>query len=416
MVMLKFKLLGSLIFSLIPVIAIPQTRSLDFYIEQGIQNSPLLKDLNNQLSASSIDSLLIRAAKKPQIEARSQLLYSPYYDNFGYDEVITDGGNYQAVAAVTQNIFNRRELENKFQSLEIQKQSIGNSTKLSVAELKKTITDQYITSYSDYSDLQFNRSFLDLMTNENELVKQFAEKGIWSQSDYLSLLVETQGQEVLVKQLKNQYTKDLRLLNQLCGLNDTLTWELLEPQFGLLGASYYVNSPFFMQFVIDSMRLANERNALEIKYRPKINWFADAGVLTSSLNNFYKHFGYSVGASLSVPIYDGRQKDLESRKISLYENTVANYRAKYTKQYDQLLYQLNDELAGTEKVKDQINIQLATTKQLIASLKAQLEIGQVRMTEYINAIKNYRNINRNLNLVNIRMHQIRNEINYLLTQ
>jgi outer membrane protein TolC len=414
--MLKFKLLGSLIFSLIPVIAITQTRSLDFYIEQGIQNSPLLKDLNNQLSASSIDSLLVRAAKKPQIEARSQLLYSPYYDNFGYDEVITDGGNYQAVAAFTQNIFNRRELENKFQSLEIQKQSIGNSTKLSVAELKKTITDQYITSYSDYSDLQFNRSFLDLMTNENELVKQFAEKGIWSQSDYLSLLVETQGQEVLVKQLKNQYTKDLRLLNQLCGLNDTLTWELTEPQFGLLGASDYVNSPFFMQFVIDSMRLANERIALAIKYRPKINWFADAGILTSTLNNFYKHFGYSVGASLSVPIYDGRQKDLESRKISLYENTVANYRAKYTKQYDQLLYQLNDELSGTEKVKDQINIQLATTKQLIVSLKAQLEIGQVRMTDYINAIKNYRNINRNLNLVNIRMHQIRNEINYLLTQ
>jgi outer membrane protein TolC len=414
--MCRLKLLSFLVFLLPPLFVFPQTRSLDFYIDQGIKNSPLLKDLNNQLSASSIDSLLVRAAKKPQIEAQSQMIYSPYYDNFGYDEVITDGGNYQAVAAVTQKIFNRRELENKFQSLEIQKQSIGNTTKLSVAELKKTITDQYITSYSDYSDLQFNRSFLDLMTNENELVKQFAENGIWSQSDYLSLLVETQGQEVLVEQLKNQYTKDLRLLNQLCGLNDTLTCDLIEPQFGLLEASDYVNSPFFMQFVIDSIRLANDRNALNIKYRPKINWFADAGVLTSTLNNFYKHFGYSVGASLSVPIYDGRQKDLESRKISLYENTVANYRVKYSKQYYQLLFQLKDELAGTEKVKAQINIQLATTKQLIAALKAQLEIGQVRMTEYINAIKNYRNINRNLNLVNIRMHQIRNEINYLLTQ
>ena len=414
--MCRLKLLVCLVFLLPPLIALPQTRSLDFYIKQGIQNSPLLKDLNNQLSASAIDSLLVRAAKKPQIEARSQLQYSPYYDNFGYDEVITDGGNYQAVAAVTQNIFNRRELENKFRSLEIQKQSLGNSAKLSVAELKKTITDQYITSYSDYSDLQFNRSFLDLMANENELVRQFAENGIWSQSDYLSLLVETQGQEVLVRQLRNQYTKDLRLLNQLCGLNDTLTWELTEPRLGLPGASDYINSPFFMQFVIDSMRLANDRNALSIKYRPKINWFADAGVLTSTLNNFYRHFGYSVGASLSIPIYDGQQKDLESRKISLYENTVANYRAKYIKQYDQLLFQLKDELAGAEKVKAQINIQLATTKQLIASLKAQLEIGQVRMTEYINAIKNYRNINRNLNLVNIRMLQIRNEINYLLTQ
>jgi outer membrane protein TolC len=414
--MLRFKLLSSLVLCLLPVIVTSQTKSLDFYIDQGIQNSPLLKDLNNQLSTSFIDSLLIRAAKKPLVEAKSQLLYSPYYHNFGYDEVITDGGNYQAVAAVTQNILNRRELENKFQSVEIQKQSIGNIARLSVAELKKTITDQYITSYSDYSDLEFNRSFLGLMYNENELVKQFAESGICNQSDYLSLLVETQGQEVLVYQLKNQYKKDLRLLNQLCGLNDTSTCELQEPKLQLIEVVDTVNSPYFRQFVIDSLRIVNEKNALDIKYRPKINWFADAGFLTSTPENFYRHFGYSIGASLSVPIYDGQQKNLETRKLSISENTISNYRSKYKKQYDQLLFQLNDELKGTSEVKTQIDKQLMTADQLVASLKAQLEVGQIRMTDYINAIKNYRNINRNLNLVNIRIYQIINEINYLLTQ
>jgi outer membrane protein TolC len=414
--MLRFKLLSSLVLCLLPVIVTSQTKSLDFYFDQGIQNSPLLKDLNNQLSTSFIDSLLIRAAKKPLVEAKSQLLYSPYYHNFGYDEVITDGGNYQAVAAVTQNILNRRELENKFQSVEIQKQSIGNIARLSVAELKKTITDQYITSYSDYSDLEFNRSFLGLMYNENELVKQFAESGICNQSDYLSLLVETQGQEVLVYQLKNQYKKDLRLLNQLCGLNDTSTCELQEPKLQLIEVVDTVNSPYFRQFVIDSLRIVNEKNALDIKYRPKINWFADAGFLTSTPENFYRHFGYSIGASLSVPIYDGQQKNLETRKLSISENTISNYRSKYKKQYDQLLFQLNDELKGTSEVKTQIDKQLMTADQLVASLKAQLEVGQIRMTDYINAIKNYRNINRNLNLVNIRIYQIINEINYLLTQ
>lgn len=414
--MYRYKLFGSLILSWFSLIATSQTRSLDFYIDQGIQNSPLLKDLNNQLSASSIDSLLIRAAKKPQIEAKSQALYSPYYHSFGYDEVITDGGNYEAIAAVTQNIFNRRELENKFNSIEIQKQSIGNSAKLSIAELKKVITDQYITSYSDLLDFQFNHSFLDLMYHENEMVRQFAKSGICNQSDYLSLLVETQGQEVLAGQLKNQYNKDLRLLNQLCGLTDTLTSELQEPQLELNETSDAVTSPFFMQFVIDSLNLVNQRNALDVKYRPKINWFADAGILTSIPKNFYRHFGYSVGASLSVPIYDGKQKNLEIKKLSISENTVANYRTKYKKQYDQHLLQLNDELKGTGKVKTQIENQLVTANQLVASLKAQLEVGQVKMTDYINAIKNFRNINRNLNLVNIRIYQIKNEINYLLTQ
>jgi hypothetical protein len=394
----------------------PQTKSLDFYIDQGIRNSPLLKDLNNQLSTSFIDSLLIRAAKKPQVEAKSQLLYSPYYHSFGYDEVITDGGNYQAIAAISQNILNRRELENKFQSLEIQKQSISNTARLSVADLRKAITDQYITSYSDYLDLEFNHSFLGLMHSENNLVKQFAESGICNQSDYLSLLAETQGQEVLVYQLKNQYKKDLRLLNQLCGLNDTTIYELQEPKLELVEVIDTVNSPYFRQFVIDSLKIANERNALDIKYKPKISWFADAGFLTSTPENFYRHFGYSIGANLIVPIYDGQQKSLQAKKLSISENTISNYRSKYKKQYDQLLFQLNDELKGTGEVKTQIEKQLITADQLVASLKAQLEAGQVRMTDYINAIKNYRNTNRNINLMNIRIYQIRNEIDYLLTQ
>lgn len=414
--MRRAKLFSSLVLSFLSLIVTSQTRSLDFYIDAGIQNSPLLKDLNNQLSASSLDSLLVRAAKKPQIEVKSQALYSPYYDNFGYDEIVTDGGNYQAVAAVTQNIFNRRELENKFKSLEIQKQSIDNTAKLSAAELKKLITDQYIASYSDYSDLQFNRSFLGLMVSESELVKQFALNGICNQSDYLSLLVETQGQGVLVDQLKNQYNKDLRLLNQLCGLNDTLKCDLQEPKFELIQISDTTYSPFFKQFVIDSLRLVNERNAIDIKYRPKVSWFADAGVLSSTLGSIYQHFGYSVGASLNVPIYDGKQKSLEIKKLSISENTLTYYRSNYKKKYDQMFVQLNDELKGTEKVKTQIGSQLVTAGHLVASLKAQLDAGQVKMTDYINAMKNYRNINRNLNLVSIRIHQVRNEINYLLTQ
>lgn len=410
------KVIISFIFAILPAIVFPQVRSLDFYIETGIQNSPLLNDLRNQLSAASVDSLLVRAVKKPLIEAKSQVLYAPYYHNFGYDEVITDGGNYQAVAAVTQNIFNRKELENKFQALEVRKQSIGNTAKLSIAELIKAITDQYITSYSDYYDMQFNSSFLGLMYNENEIAKRFVTSGIFNQTDYLALLVETQGQEVLVDQLKYQYNKDLRLLNQLCGLNDTLTSELKEPQITITEKGSTTYSPFFRQFVIDSLKLANERIALDIRYRPKVNWFADAGVLSSTPGNLYRHFGYSVGASLNVPIYDGQQKNLEIRKLSISENTISSYRSIYKKKFDQMLFQLNDELDGTDKVKTQIGKQIATADQLVQSLKAQLEAGQVKMTDYINAIKNYRNINRNLNFVNIRILQIRNEINYLLTQ
>ena len=172
-----------------------------------------------RLRSAISDSLLIRAAKKPLVEARSQLLYSPFYHNFGYDEVITDGGNYTAVLGVSQYVFNKREINNKYEAVDLQKRSFDNSTRISINELNKIITDQYLTAFSDYSDLLFNRNFLELLLKENEIVKQFVINGIAKQTDYLSLLVETQTQEILVNQLKSQYRKNLMLLSQLCWNN-----------------------------------------------------------------------------------------------------------------------------------------------------------------------------------------------------
>jgi hypothetical protein len=410
------KVFITLVLSLLTVIAASQIRPLEFYLNEGLRNSPLIKDLQNQLRSVSFDSLLIKASKKPLIEAKSQLLYSPYYRNFGYDEVITDGGNYQAVAAVTQNILNKKETINKYQAAGILKESISNKVKLSSAELKKVITDQYLVSYSDYSEMIFNRSLLDLMHQENDVVKQFVLSGIFRQTDHLSLVIETQGQEVLVIQLKNQYKKDLSLLNQICGLNDTVTCVLLLPHFmePLIVAN--TGSPFFKQFTIDSLKIVNDKNALNIKYKPKISWFADAGILTSTPQNFYRHFGYSIGASLSVPIYDGHQKSFENRKLDIQEDTRMGYKGNYKKQHDQILQQLKGELEGTKNVKMQLENQLTNSNQLIESLKEQLNTGQISMTDYINAIKNYRSINWNLNIINIRMLQIINEMNYILSK
>src|ERR1035437_6785485 len=265
---------------LIPVISYNQSRSLDFYLNEALKNSPLLNDIRNQINSASTDSLIIKAARKPFVEAKSSLLYSPVYRNFGYDEVITDGGNYSAVVGVNQNIFNKREINNKYGAVDLQKQNAENSSKISVTELNKLITDQYLVALSSFGDFLFNKSFLGLFEKENEIVKQFVKNGVCKQTDYLSLYVETQSQEILVNQLKGQYKKDLRLLNQLCGLNDSSWIELTNPQIIIKGSPDISKSPPFLQYKIDSLRIQNEKAAIDIRYRPKVNWFADAGFLT----------------------------------------------------------------------------------------------------------------------------------------
>jgi outer membrane protein TolC len=327
-------------FSGLTLIAYNQTHNLEFYLNQGIQNSPLLNDYRNQISSSVADSLLIGAAKKPLIEAKSQLLYSPYYHNFGYDEVITDGGNYTAVVGVTQNIFNKKELTNKYTTVDLQKQLVNNSSMISANELNKLITEQYLTAYSGYSDLLFNRTFLELFEKENEIVKQFVKNGVYKQTDYLALLVEKQTQEILVRQLESQYRKDLSSLNELCGINDSVGYELVEPELKIKGNADISKSPPYLHYKIDSIRIENQKTTVDIRYKPKVNWFADAGFLTSNPWNFYRHFGYSAGVSLNLPIYDGKQRGIEKKKLDFDQNSRLTYEDTYRKQYFQQINNL----------------------------------------------------------------------------
>jgi hypothetical protein len=405
-----------LIVSGLSLAGISQSRDLNYYLREGLQNSPLINDLKNQLHSASLDSIIIAAQRKPQVEGRSQLLYSPYNDYLGYDEVITDGGNYQAVAYVSQDLFVSKKAGNKYQALNYEKQGLNLSVKLSSAELMKTITDLYIQSYSVYSDLLFNVSFLDLMKNENQVVIRFVENGIYSQADYLSLLVETGGQEVIITQLRNLYRKNIMSLNELCGIVDTsqimLQMPVIEPQ-GTARISDYL---ILRQYSLDSLRIINEKEALSLRYKPSVNWFADAGILTSNPFNFYRHAGASAGVSLTVPIYDGHQKKTEEDKLSLKEDSRSRYFNSTKKEYDQIYLRLNSELEGIKQVKAGLEKQLALSDQLVKSLRVQLENGIIKMQDYIAAIKNYRNINRYIILSDIDILRVKNEINYILTR
>ena len=406
----------ALLLSSLAISAYNQSRDLDFYLKQAVKNSPLLNDYRNRVKSSFADSLLIRAAKKPLVEAKSQLLYSPAYHNFGYDEVVTDGGNYTAVMGISQPVFNKREINNKFEAVDLQKRSINISTQISINELNKIITDQYLASFSGYTDFLFNKNFLELLGKENEIVKQFVKGGIAKQTDYLSLLVETQSQEILVNQLKSQYRKDLMLLGQLCGLNDSAWYDLTDPKIEIRGTADIEKSPNYIQYKIDSIRIENEKMAIDIRYRPKVNWFADAGFLTSNPWNFYKHFGYSAGLSLSIPVYDGKQRGIEKQKLELNENSRQAYQNTFYKQYFQQIQQLNLDLKALNIMSAQIENQLKTSQQLVDTFKEQLEAGIIQMTEYINSIKNFKTTSRNINLIYIQKLQVINQMNFLLTQ
>ena len=170
------------------------------------------------------------------------------------------------------------------------------------------------------------------------------------------------------------------------------------------------------QYRLDSLNLINQKAIIDNKYRPTVSWFADAGFLSSDAIQIYKYPGFSAGLNLNLHLYDGKQRQLNYQKLSIQETTRNYYVEAYKKQYNEQLNQLNEMLLSNTVIEEQLKKQQATANELIDIFKLQLNVGNVSVTDMINAVKNYVNINKTINQLKINSLQVINEYNYLMME
>jgi hypothetical protein len=103
--------------------ALAQTNTLDHYLDVAKSNSPLLKDLRNQLLSNQVDSLRLRAGLKPQVNANSGGLYAPIVDGYGYSEPITNNHTLNALLSANKAIVGRNNINAQVDEISLQSKS-----------------------------------------------------------------------------------------------------------------------------------------------------------------------------------------------------------------------------------------------------------------------------------------------------
>ena len=389
-----------------------QEKDLRFYMEKAQTNSPLLKDLSNQIKSNSIDSLLNKANYKPQILGNLNANYAPIINGYGYDSAITNGQSVAGLVGLNQKIIGKGIINSQAESFQLLKESLVLNKRIASKDVNKLITAQYITASGSAEQIGYNQKMAALLKDEATILKKLTQNSIYKQTDYLVFLTTIKQQEFQVLQLQQQYQNDLGMLNYLSGETDTTFVNLKKPDIALKTIQTDTKSVFVKQFEVDSLKIINQNKLIDNAYKPSLSLLGDAGYFSSLSYQASKNLGFSVGLGLSIPIYDGNQKSLQHQKNETALATNLAYKANFNKQYQQQLLMLHQKLKQAIEIENQLQTQLQIVDALIEANKKLLLTGDAQITDFVIAIGNVITINNTISQNKINTLQLINEINY----
>jgi outer membrane protein TolC len=408
----NYKLFLSACLFCLSFVANAQVKTLDDYVNAAIANSPVLKDYNAQLGKNSVDSMLAGAAFKPQVNMTGVALYAPTYGQFGYDPAISNGGDYSAIVSVTQQITPRKQVSLTRMLSATERQVISSQAKTEENDLRKEVTDTYLNTCLLQQQVIFYKQSDSFLVKEQVTVKALTERGSYKVSDYYELLVEEQSEHTQIAQIYIDLTKSFSELNVLCGITDTAQYKLTVPHIEVFKQNDLKQLAAYKKFQADSANLAVQSGLVDAGYKPKLSWYADAGIEASEPNLIYRSFGNSLGLNLSIPIYDGRKRDLQHQSLKYSEDIRSGYEHFFISNYGTRISLLAKQIEDGDKLLAQMRLEEKDVNNWIKISAAELAVGNISVTDFLLSIKKDLEVKNDLTQALINQQLLQNEFNY----
>lgn len=390
--------------------------TLSYYLDIAQKNSPVLNDYNNQVFLNRIDSLKLRATYSFIVSSEGNAGYAPNVKGWGYDNVITNGQFVFAGVRVAKEFISRNNLNTRLAGYNATIAQVLAQKNITTQTLNKQITDQYIATYTNQQQYELSKEIIHLLNEEDVVLKKLTQDAIFKQTDYLSFKVTLQQNELALQQQKADWQNNYALLNYLSGIVDNEFQPLEAPYFEETPVLSFEKSIYAKAFEADSLKLANDAKIIEYNYKPKITAFSDGGYQSSFTAMPYKNFGVSVGVAISMPFYDGHQKQMLLQQNQLELQTRQKYLEQTERQYQQQVFQVKNQITQYDEMIGTANEQITYAKTLVEANAKQLPTGDVRMVDFILSINNLLGLRANIIQYNTRLFNLKNQLQYLIVQ
>lgn len=388
-------------------------KTLSDFLISAKANSPVLNDYNNQRYSLKIDGLKMIADYGLKINGIADMMYAPVVKGWGYDNVLSNGQNLTTVIRVSKDLSGRENRNTRLADYSMGVRQLFNQSAITELQLNRAVTEQYISTYAVQNQYQISQEIIQLLQEEEIILKKLTQNTSFKQTDYLSFVVTLQQNQLSAEQLYADWMNNYATLNYLAGMVDTTLQKIAPPLLFDEVIVPYEQSMYAESYRNDSLKLANEAKIIHYDYHPKLSAYVDGGYMSSFPAKAYKNLGVSAGLSLTVPIYDGDQlkKSLQQNKLQL--ETRSRYNEFERKQYEQQILQIESQITQYKRMTATANEQMKYAQTLIDATLKQLPTGDIKVTDFILSINNFLNLKLSLIQYETRIFDLYSKLKYI---
>jgi hypothetical protein len=406
-----------------------QQKDLNFYLEQAKMNSPLINKSKNDNKNVTLDLQQVNSIlSKPEINIVSGIMFAPIvsHDNnssrfewvssgatnyTGYDLALTDGGQYQAVVSVRQPLLSGSKFKSYVGKSGISRQINENNISLTIHDLEQVVGYQYLLCLKSKKLANNSLLLLNELIGQLKILQKLVDNAIYKQTDLMLLQIEVQNYLTELQIYKTEYRTNQYDLNLLCGINDTANVDL--PDINLILNQENSASPKFLTaYKLDSLNIIADQNINEIKYKPQLDLFVNAG-LNAVYVPAFNRLGFSTGLAFTWNIFDGKQRIIQREKSTINLQTLEfdkkNFLTQNEIRKNKIMNQinaLNQRIILNDQKTEQYN-------KLYNAYSKELSQGEASIMDFKNLLKDiYANKQENI-LLKMEKSLMINSYNYL---
>ena len=388
-----------------------QDISLDDYLNAAKVNYPWLREFNNNISIHHLENEKVRAQYYyPKGYINANLMQAPVINGVGYDKAITNGALYAALIGAKMPLLSKPFAENrtKYNNLLAKKSEWEKDS--TWHDVKKRISNGYAYCYADQQLLVNAQKQLSVIEEQHQVVQKLAEKGIMKGTDILLLEITVKNRQIQVKEYNDSLINDIYKLNILCGVNTPVSVHFKAPVVKL--AESPDSTHFTRQFLLDSMMVRNQQDSFNLKYKPNISVYADAGLNAASLSTAQNNLGFSIGLNLTMTLFDHGQRKINDQQTKIRMNTIQVHRYYDMNKRWQNLKNLFARINSNEQKLEQIKTQIEQYNNLIRIYRREMATGDMSVNDFLVNFRNSLQVEQDLVNQQLQINILINEYNY----